>query len=70
MYEHGTDRGCGVTFVNSPLKHDTVRSQSRCALRLRYGMFQACIDAREYHFQRVLKVHSDFPNADLQCVCE
>jgi hypothetical protein len=29
---------------------------------------QACIDAREHHFQHLLQVHGDFPNADLQKV--
>jgi hypothetical protein len=29
---------------------------------------QACIDARGHHFQQLLQVHSDFPNADLQKV--
>jgi hypothetical protein len=29
---------------------------------------QACIDAREHHFQHLLQVHSDFPNSDLQQV--
>jgi hypothetical protein len=24
---------------------------------------QVCIDARGHHFQHILKVHSDFPNA-------
>jgi hypothetical protein len=32
----------------------TVCSESRCALRLRYGMFQACIDARGHHLQHLL----------------
>jgi hypothetical protein len=47
----------------------TVRSESRCALRLRYVDFvQACIDTRRHHFQHLLQAHSDFPNADLQKV--
>jgi hypothetical protein len=45
----------------------TARSESRCALRLRYvdlvKRVQVCIDARGLHFQHILKVHSDFPNA-------
>jgi hypothetical protein len=52
--------------------HATVRSESRCALRLRYGMVrkrvQASIVARGHHFQHLILVHSDFPNADLQKV--
>jgi hypothetical protein len=32
----------------------TVRSESRCALRLRYVQVQACIDARGHHFQLIL----------------
>jgi hypothetical protein len=27
---------------------------------------QACVDTRGHHFQRILSVHSDFSNADLQ----
>jgi hypothetical protein len=30
--------------------------------------FQACIDAHGNHFQHLLQVHSEFPNADLQKV--
>jgi hypothetical protein len=52
--------------------HYTLYSESRCALRLRFAntikLVQACIDARGHHFQHLLKVHSDFPNADLQKV--
>jgi hypothetical protein len=32
----------------------TVRSESRFALRPRYGTFEACIDARGHHFQQIL----------------
>jgi hypothetical protein len=32
----------------------TVRSESRCALMLRYGTVQACIDARGHHFHHLL----------------
>jgi hypothetical protein len=45
-----------------------MRSESRCALRLRYGTVQACTDARGHHFQQLLLVHSDFSNADMQKV--
>jgi hypothetical protein len=47
-----------------------VRSESRCALRLRYvdkvKRDQACTDARGHNFKQLLQVHSYFPNADLQ----
>jgi hypothetical protein len=34
---------------------DTVRSKSRCALRLRYvDLVQACIDTRGHHSQHLL----------------
>jgi hypothetical protein len=44
------------TGVVLPKYHQsTVRSESRCALRLRYvDLFQACIDARGHHFQHLL----------------
>jgi hypothetical protein len=32
----------------------TVRSESRCPLRLRYVQVQVCIDARGHHFQQLL----------------
>jgi hypothetical protein len=47
---------------------NTVRSESRCALGLRYVRAQVCINARGHHFQHLLYVHSDFPNADLRKV--
>jgi hypothetical protein len=57
-----------LTPSTTILSH-TVRSESRCSLRLRYvDLVQACIDTRGYHFQHNLQVHSDFPNADLQKV--
>jgi hypothetical protein len=40
-----------------------MRSESRCALRLRV---QARIEASGHHFQQILQVYSDFPKADLQ----
>jgi hypothetical protein len=41
-----------------------VRSESRCALRLRYvDLVQTCTDARGHHFQHLLYVQSDFSNA-------
>jgi hypothetical protein len=44
-----------------------VPSENRCALRLRYvDLVQAYIDAGGHHFQHLLLVQSDFPNADLQ----
>jgi hypothetical protein len=46
----------------------TVRSESRCALRLRYVDLVVSIDARGHHFHHVLQVHSEIPNADLQKV--
>jgi hypothetical protein len=50
-------------------KSYAVRLESRCALRLRYvDLVQACIDDRGQHFQQLLLVHIDFPNADLQKV--
>jgi hypothetical protein len=52
-----------VSRVNST---STVRSKSHFALRLRYvDTVQACIDARGHHFLQFLKLHTDFPNADL-----
>jgi hypothetical protein len=46
-----------------------VRSESCCALRLRYVyLVQACIVARGHNFHHLLSVHSDFPKADLQKV--
>jgi hypothetical protein len=48
---------------------NTVRSESRCALRLRYvDLVQTSIDARGYYVQHLSYVHSDVPNADLQKV--
>jgi hypothetical protein len=39
-------------------------------VHLGYGTIgvQAFIDARGHHFQHILQVHGDFPNADLQNV--
>jgi hypothetical protein len=52
-----------------PEDYNRVRSESRWARRLRYvDMILACIDARGHHFQQLLYVHSDFPNADLHKV--
>jgi hypothetical protein len=51
------------------MAENTVRSESRCALRLRYiDLVQTCIDARGHHFQHLLWAHRYFPNADLQKV--
>jgi hypothetical protein len=41
----------------------TVLSESRCVVRLRYVDLVVSIDARGHHFQHLLQVHSDFPNA-------
>jgi hypothetical protein len=39
-------------------RYNTVRSESRCALRLRYveliKWVQACVDVRGHHFQQLL----------------
>jgi hypothetical protein len=41
--------------VERSTKLNTMRSESRCALRLRYvDLVQACIDARGHHFQHFL----------------
>jgi hypothetical protein len=54
------------TVNNCNIMVSTVRSESHCALRLRYvDLVQACIDARGPHFQHLSYVQSDFPNADL-----
>jgi hypothetical protein len=54
-----------TTRTNSHIH--TVSSESRCALMLRYvDLVQACIDPLGHHFQHLLQVHSDFPNADLE----
>jgi hypothetical protein len=46
-----------------------VRSESLCALRLRYAdLIQACIDARGRYFEHLLQVHIEFPSADLKKV--
>jgi hypothetical protein len=43
-----------------------VRSESRCAFRLRHVDSVVSIDAREHRFQQILYVHSGLPNADVQ----
>jgi hypothetical protein len=56
-------------FSVNPGKQKTETPQIPCfrkvAVHLGYGTVrvQACIDAHGHHFQHLLQVHSDFPNA-------
>jgi hypothetical protein len=60
IHLHGEDRE-DFTFYSDNTNsveyvmhvYNTVHSESRCALRLRYVRVQACIDPRGHHFQHL-----------------
>jgi hypothetical protein len=56
----------GTRTPASPQKESPAQNKLFFILRLRYVDMVINIDARGQHFQHLLKVHSDFPNADLQ----